>query len=88
MGDRNCNLLPDIANNNSSLQFNIMDIYGMTQLITELTKVTQYSRALIDLCLASSPDEVTTSGVIDFGISDHCVIFLTRKISHFRSGVY
>lgn len=88
LGDRNCNLLPDIANNNSSLQFNIMDIYGMTQLITELTKVMQYLRALIDLCLASSPDEITTSGVIDFGISDHCVIFLTRKISHFRSGVY
>ena len=28
------------------------------------------------------------SGVVDIGISDHCTIFLTRKISHFRSFVH
>ena len=39
------------------------------------------------LCLTNSPDEITISGVIDIGISDHCSIFLIRKISHFRSGV-
>ena len=35
LGDRNCNLLPDIVENNSSRLLNIMDIFGVTQLITE-----------------------------------------------------
>ena len=65
-----------------------MDIYGLTQLITEPTRVTQHSRTLIDLCLTNSPDKISNSGVVDIGISDHCAIFLTRKISHFRSFVH
>ena len=65
-----------------------MDIYGLTQLITEPTRVTQYSRTLIDLCLTNSPDKICNSGVVNIGISDHCVIFLTRKISHFRYFVH
>ena len=39
------------------------------------------------LCLTNSPDKMTNSCAIDVGISDHCSIFLIRKISHFRSGV-
>ena len=65
-----------------------MDIYDLTQLITEPTRVTQHSRTLIDLCLTNSPDKISNSGVVDLGISDHCAIFLTRKISHFRSFVH
>jgi len=87
--DLNCNLLPDIDDNNSSYFLNIIDIYGLTQLITEPTRVTQYSRTLIDLCLTNSPDKISNNfGVIDTGISDHCDTFLTRKISHFSSGVH
>ena len=56
LGDLNCNLSPDIAvDNNSSYLLNIMDIYGLTQLITESTRVTQYSHTLIDLCVTNSP---------------------------------
>ena len=88
LGDLNCDLLPDSVNANSSHLLNIMDIYGLTQLITEPTRVTQYSRTLIDLCLTNSPDKICNSGVVNIGISDHCVIFLTRKISHFRSFVH
>ena len=62
-----------------------MDIYGLTQLITKPTQVTEYSR--IDLCSTNSPDKISTSGVANIGISDHCAIFLTRKILHFRSFV-
>ena len=57
LGDLNCDLLPDSVNANSSHLLNIMDIYGLTQLITEPTRVTQYSRTLIDLCLTNSPDK-------------------------------
>ena len=85
MGDLNCNLLSEVVSNNSSHLLTIINIYGLTQLITEPTRVTQYSSTLIDLCLTNSPDKVSKSGVIDIGISDHSVIYLTRKVAHFRS---
>ena len=88
LGDLNCDLLPESVNINSSHLLNIMDIYSLTQLITEPTRVTQYSRTLIDLCLTNSPDKISSSGVANIGNSDHCAIFLTRKTSHFRSFVH
>ena len=55
MGDLNCNLLSEVVSNNSSHLLNIIDIYGLTLLITQPTRVTQYSSTLIDLCLTNSP---------------------------------
>ena len=55
MGDLNCNLLSEVVSNNSSHLLNISDIYGLTLLITQPTRVTQYSSTLIDLCLTNSP---------------------------------
>ena len=81
LGDLNCDLLPDNVNTNSSHLLNIMDIYGLTQLITEPTRVTQHSRTLINLCLTNSPDKISNSGVVDIGISDHCAIFLTQNFT-------
>ena len=43
------------VSNNSSHLLNISDIYGLTLLITQPTRVTQYSSTLIDLCLTNSP---------------------------------
>ena len=48
MGDLNCNLLSEVVSNISSHLLYIIDIYGLTQLITEPTRVTQYSSTLID----------------------------------------
>ena len=98
MGDLNCNLLSDVVSNNSSHLLNIIDIYGLSQLITEPTRVTQYSSTLIDLCLTNSPDKISKSGVItigisivnrfNYGISDHSAIYLTRNVAHFRSNMH
>ena len=62
MGDLNCNLLSEVVSNNSSHLLNIVDIYGLTHLITEPVRVTQYSSTLIDLCLTNSPDKISESG--------------------------
>ena len=62
MGVLNCNLLSEVVNNNSCHLLSIIDIYGLTQLITESTRVTQYSSTLIDLCLTNSPDKISKSG--------------------------
>ena len=55
MGDLNCNLISEVVSNNSSHLLNMSDIYGLTLLITQPTRVTQYSSTLIDLCLTNSP---------------------------------
>ena len=77
--DINCNLLPEAIAVNSSPLINIFDIYGLSQLITEPTRVTPDSKTLIDLCITNSPEKVTNSGVIHLGISDHSLVFLARK---------
>ncbi|CAH3196695.1 unnamed protein product, partial [Porites evermanni] len=46
----------------SSHLINIFDIYGLSQLITEPTRVTQDSKTLIDLCITNSPEKITNSG--------------------------
>ena len=86
LGDFNCNLLPEANAYNSSYLTNIFDIYGLSQLITEPTRVTLTSKTLIDLCITNSQEKVTDSGVIHLGISDHSLVFLTRKAQYYRNG--
>ena len=88
MGDLNCNLLSEVVSNNSSHLLNIIDIYGLTQLITEPTRVTQYSSTLIDLCLTNSPDKISKSDVTNICISDHSAVYLTRKVAHLHSNMH
>ena len=85
LGDVNCNLLSETSAHNSSYLTNIFDIYGLSQLITEPTRVTPVSKTLIDLCITNSPEKVSNSGVIHLGISDHSLVFMTRKIHHDRN---
>ena len=86
LGDVNCNLLPEASGHNSSYLTNIFDIYGLSQLITEPTRVTPVYKTVIDLCTSNSPEKVTNSGAaIRLGISDHSLVFMTRKVDHDRN---
>ena len=85
LGDVNCNLLPEASAYNSSYLTSIFDIYGLSQLITEPTRVTPTSKTLIDLCITNCPEKVTNSGVIHLGISDHSLVFMTRKVHYNRN---
>ena len=51
-----------------------------------LTKVTSSSSTTINHILASFPKRATQSGVIDIGLSDHQLIYCTRKISSIKRG--
>ena len=75
LDDFNCNLLPEANAYNSSYLTKIFDIYSLSQLITEPTRVTLASKTLIDLCITNSQENVTNSGVIHLGISDHSLVF-------------
>ena len=79
-------MLPEAITVNFSYLINIFDSYGLSQLITESTHVTPASKTLIDLCVTNSPEKVTNSGVIHLGISDHSLVFLSRKTEYCRIG--
>ena len=42
--------------------------------------------SLIDHVLASLPDRISQEGVINVGLSDHQLIYCTRKISRIKTG--
>ena len=53
----------------------------MEQIIRRSTRITDQTATLIDHILTNSPDKVSQSGVIDLGLSDHDLIYCTRKTS-------
>ena len=77
--DMNTNLLPGVADGNSSKLINVYEIFGLSQLITEPTRVTAQSQSLIDLCITNTSDKIVRSGAMPLGISDHSLVYLIRK---------
>ena len=59
---------------------------GLTQLINEPTRKTDATESLLDHILVNTPDKISQSGVIEKGISDHEIIFCTRKHQKIKSG--
>ena len=57
----------------------------MRLLIKFPTRVTCSSSSILDHALAGFPDRVSQSGVIDVGISDHQLIYCTRKTGRIKS---
>ena len=53
---------------------------SLTQLIQSPTRVTSSSATIIDLILVTDQERIVNSGVAKSSISDHDIIFLTRKI--------
>ena len=54
--------------------------FGLTQLVSEATRVTSVSKTLIDLIYSNCPENVTSIDVPKIGLSDHFPIFFTRKM--------
>ena len=57
-----------------------MILFNFSQIISDVTRVSKTSSSVIDLILVSDFDKISQSGVLNIGISDHCVIYCTRKI--------
>ena len=80
MGDINCDLLSENNANINALP-NVSDVYGLKQLITEPTRITPSSSSLIDLFFTNQPDFVSLSGASHVSISDHSLVYASRKVS-------
>ena len=59
--------------------------HSLEQIITRPTRVTDPAATFIDHKLTNSPDKVSQSGVIDLSLSDHDLIYFTRKTSLSKS---
>ena len=55
-----------------------MQLFCFRQLITNFTRVTDKSATII-LCNSNSTSKISQSGVIPVGLSDHSLIYCTRK---------
>ena len=61
--------------------------FGLNQIIKAPTRITCETSTLIDHILTNSHEKISQSGVIDCGLSDHNVIFCTRKINKIKTGI-
>ena len=52
------------------------------------TRTTCSSSTLIDHILTNSREKISQSSVIDIGISDHQLIYLTRKLHRMKSNTH
>ena len=55
--------------------------HSLPQVITRPARVTGQTTTIIDYILTNLPDKVSQSRVIDYGLSDHDLIYSTKKIS-------
>ena len=85
LGDLNCNLLDSNLSNVKMLQ-EIMQLYQLTQIIDDPTRVTKSTKSILDVCITSSPDKIIQSGLVHLGISDHSLIYATRKLNSVIKG--
>ena len=69
------NLLPEIKRYKE-----FCSMYGLSQLIDCPTRITSNTSTLIDHILTNTQENISQSGVIDTAISDHSLIYCTRKI--------
>ena len=57
-----------------------MEPFGLTQLVSEATRVTNDSRTLIDHIYSNCPENINSINEPEIGLSDHFPKFFTRKM--------
>ena len=61
-------------------------VFGLTQIIKSPTRIICSSTSLINHILLSLPERISQEGAINLGLSDHQLIYCTRKISTIKTG--
>ena len=73
LGDLSCDTAAKKLSSESKQMHELFDIYQLTQLIKDFTRITENASTLIDLAFTND------SGVIDCPISDHSLIYAIRR---------
>ena len=59
--------------------------YSLQQLTLVPTRITENTATLIDHVLTNSPHKATKSGVVELNLSDHELIYCTKKATKFKA---
>ena len=62
--------------------------YSLKQLISTPTRTTENTAAPIDHVLTNSPHKIIKSGVVEINLSDHELIYCSRKTTKLKSNKY
>ena len=54
-------------------------LHGLSQLVKEPTRVTEFTSTAIDLVFVNNIHRIVSHGVQEFGASDHSVTFAVKK---------
>ncbi|CAB3991987.1 Hypothetical predicted protein [Paramuricea clavata] len=85
-GDFNCDFLPVKATTSYCKQLkSILRVQYFSQLINAATRITKSSNTLLDLIATNFPQNISRSGVVCTGLSDHEMVYCIRKINWKRS---
>jgi exonuclease III len=87
LGDLNCNLLEEKAlfNMATNKLNSLYELYQLSQLINEPTRVTMTTSSLIDHVVTNTPEKISHSGVVHTGISDHSLLLMqSEKLEFFK----
>ena len=87
LGDLNCNFPSTTLDEVSTDLLNILDVYGLTQLIKEPTRICPTTQTLLHLCITNSSEKIINFGVIHLGIRDHSLVYFIRKPNLLKTDV-
>ncbi len=60
-------------------------LHNLTQIINNPTRITENTSTLLDHILTNSTEKISQFGVLDIGLSDHQIIFCTRKTKKMKT---
>ena len=78
LGDFNINILEQRSNRK---WLNIVKSFSFHQLISEATRVTEAPSTLIDHVYTNLPSDMSKSGIMKYGMSDHYFVFINILFS-------
>ena len=80
LGDFNINF-KDKNNGLLKKYSEVLNMFGLKQLINSPTRVTRKSSTIIDHVLCNTSNKICNYGTIVVGLSDHFLVFCTRKVT-------
>ena len=86
LGDLNINLINENTDTSNGVKRykQFCSLHGLKQLIKSPTRVTDKSTSLLDHILTDSSHRISQHGVLDIGLSDHQLIYCTRKTTRVK----
>ena len=81
IGEINCDMLKSPKDSSTNRLLFLCTLYNLEQMIKEPTRVTTTSSTVIDLIFTNKPNNISNSGVIDLGMSDHSLIYAVKKMT-------